>query len=79
MMEPQARPLGGIITHDEDDASERAGHLHAGDGFVDRYFQITSRGSSQRREIVAGVTTRMRGNDRGLRHVPLSGAGRPLG
>jgi AGZA family xanthine/uracil permease-like MFS transporter len=57
MMEPQARPLGGIITHDEDDASERAGHLHAGDGFVDRYFQITSRGSSQRREIVAGVTT----------------------
>jgi hypothetical protein len=31
-------------------------------------------------QIVAGVTTRMRGRDHhGLRHVPLSGAGRPLG
>jgi hypothetical protein len=30
-------------------------------------------------QIVAGVTTRMRGRDHGLQHVPLSGTGRPLG
>jgi adenine/guanine/hypoxanthine permease len=57
MMEPQVRPLGGIVTHDENDASERASRLHSGNGFIDRYFQITSRGSSQRREVIAGVTT----------------------
>jgi adenine/guanine/hypoxanthine permease len=57
MMEPQVHPLGGIVTHDENDASERASHLHSGNGFLDRYFQITSRGSSQRREVIAGVTT----------------------
>jgi hypothetical protein len=30
-------------------------------------------------QIVAGVTTRMRGRDHGLRHVPLSGTGQSLG
>jgi adenine/guanine/hypoxanthine permease len=57
MMEPQVRPLGGIVTHDESDSTQHAGPLHSGSGFIDRYFQITSRGSTQRREVVAGVTT----------------------
>src|SRR5271168_1088033 len=46
MMEPTAQPISevGVDTFDSK-------------GFLDRYFEISSRGSSQRQEIIAGVTT----------------------
>ena len=46
MMEPHAQPISdvGVETFDSK-------------GFLDRYFEISSRGSSQRQEIIAGVTT----------------------
>jgi AGZA family xanthine/uracil permease-like MFS transporter len=46
MMEPTAQPISevGVETFDSK-------------GFLDRYFEISSRGSSQRQEIIAGVTT----------------------
>src|ERR1700744_1898355 len=46
MMEPHAQPI-----------SEVGAESFDGKGFLDRYFEISSRGSSQRQEIVAGVTT----------------------
>ena len=50
MMEPHIQPLGGIDIQDDAPAS------HSG-GLIDRYFQISARGSTQRREVIAGVTT----------------------
>jgi AGZA family xanthine/uracil permease-like MFS transporter len=46
MMEPHAQPI-----------SEVGAESFDGKGFLDRYFEISSRGSSQRTEIVAGITT----------------------
>ena len=46
MMEPHAQPL-----------SEAGAESFDTKGFLDRYFEISSRGSSQRQEIVAGITT----------------------
>jgi AGZA family xanthine/uracil permease-like MFS transporter len=61
MLEPQTRPLGAIATRDENNTTEHASPFTqftpSGDGLIDRYFQITSRGSSQRREVIAGITT----------------------
>src|SRR3984893_17378914 len=46
MMETHAQPI-----------SEVGAESFDGRGFLDRYFEISSRGSSQRTEIVAGITT----------------------
>ena len=46
MMEPHAQAISEVATESFD-----------GKGFLDRYFEISSRGSTQRREIVAGITT----------------------
>src|SRR5579864_795032 len=46
MMEPQAQPISDVGTQTFD-----------GKGILDRYFEISARGSTQRQEIVAGVTT----------------------
>ena len=54
MMEPHAQPLGGIATT-IDDGKHR--HRHWQVAFSTGTSQISSRGSSQRREVVAGVTT----------------------
>jgi AGZA family xanthine/uracil permease-like MFS transporter len=51
MMEPHVRAIDTI------GAAEQPALPHPGTGFIDRYFQITSRGSTQKREIVAGLTT----------------------
>jgi len=51
MMDPHVRAIDAI------DAAQQPALPHASNGFIDRYFQITSRGSTQRREIVAGLTT----------------------
>ena len=50
MMEPHAQPLGGIDIQDDAHASQSG-------GLIDRYFQISARGSTQRREVIAGITT----------------------
>ena len=50
MMEPHAQPLGGIDIQNDAPASQSG-------GLIDRYFQISARGSTQRREVIAGVTT----------------------
>src|ERR1700722_12645689 len=46
MMEPHAQPISDVGVERFDSK-----------GFLDRYFEISSRGSSQRQEIIAGVTT----------------------
>src|SRR5258708_26518717 len=46
MMEPHAQPVSHVGADTFD-----------GKGIIDRYFDITARGSSQRTEIVAGITT----------------------
>ena len=46
MMEPQAQPINEVGTETFD-----------GKGIIDRYFEISARGSTQRQEIIAGVTT----------------------
>ncbi|CAH2896670.1 MAG: Guanine/hypoxanthine permease [uncultured Paraburkholderia sp.] len=46
MMEPHAQPL-----------SEAGAESFDTKGFLDRYFEISARGSSQSQEIVAGITT----------------------
>src|SRR6201996_5964146 len=46
MMEPHAQPLAEVGAKPFDSQ-----------GLLDRYFEISARGSSQRQEIVAGVTT----------------------
>ncbi|MBB5424258.1 AGZA family xanthine/uracil permease-like MFS transporter [Paraburkholderia sp. JPY158] len=51
MMEPQALANSDIASESFDTGSFR------GKGFLDRYFDISARGSTQRREIVAGITT----------------------
>jgi adenine/guanine/hypoxanthine permease len=51
MMDPHVRAIDAI------DTAQQPALPHHGSGFIDRYFQITSRGSTQRREIVAGLTT----------------------
>jgi AGZA family xanthine/uracil permease-like MFS transporter len=54
MMESPAQQLGDIdITSTERDESEQA----ASGGFLDRYFGISQTGSTEKREVVAGVTT----------------------
>ncbi|WP_375792029.1 NCS2 family permease [Paraburkholderia atlantica] len=50
-MEPQALANSDIASESFDTGSFR------GKGFLDRYFDISARGSTQRREIVAGITT----------------------
>src|SRR5580698_8093893 len=50
MMEPHAHPLADVETRTFDPAFGEQ-------GLLDRYFEISSRGSSQRQEIIAGVTT----------------------
>ncbi|WP_442807902.1 NCS2 family permease [Trinickia soli] len=47
MSDTQARPVVGSGATDD----------FGGNGVIDRYFDISSRGSTQRREVVAGVTT----------------------
>ncbi|NUY31282.1 NCS2 family permease [Paraburkholderia sp. JPY303] len=51
MMEPQALANSDVASESVDTGSFR------GKGFLDRYFDISARGSTQRREIVAGITT----------------------
>ncbi|MGF6665063.1 AGZA family xanthine/uracil permease-like MFS transporter [Paraburkholderia atlantica] len=51
MMEPQALANSDVASESFDIGSFR------GKGFLDRYFDISARGSTQRREIVAGITT----------------------
>ncbi|MPW06624.1 permease [Paraburkholderia sp. CNPSo 3155] len=51
MMEPQALANSDVASESFDTGSFR------GKGFLDRYFDISARGSTQRREIVAGITT----------------------
>ncbi|WP_233800664.1 NCS2 family permease [Paraburkholderia sp. HP33-1] len=51
MMEPQALANSDVASESFDTGSSR------GQGFLDRYFDISARGSTQRQEIVAGVTT----------------------
>ena len=46
MIEPHAQPISIV-----------GAESFAGKGFLDRYFEISSRGSSQRPEIVASITT----------------------
>ncbi|WP_407082891.1 NCS2 family permease [Paraburkholderia atlantica] len=50
-MEPQALANSDVASESFDIGSFR------GKGFLDRYFDISARGSTQRREIVAGITT----------------------
>ncbi|WP_429337243.1 NCS2 family permease [Paraburkholderia atlantica] len=50
-MEPQALANSDVASESFDTGSFR------GKGFLDRYFDISARGSTQRREIVAGITT----------------------
>ncbi|WP_438268792.1 NCS2 family permease [Paraburkholderia atlantica] len=50
-MEPQALANSDVASESVDTGSFR------GKGFLDRYFDISARGSTQRREIVAGITT----------------------
>ncbi|MEX3790216.1 NCS2 family permease [Paraburkholderia sp. BR14374] len=51
MMEPQALANSDVASESFDTESFR------GKGFIDRYFDISARGSTQRQEIVAGITT----------------------
>ncbi|MEX3897084.1 NCS2 family permease [Paraburkholderia sp. JPY432] len=51
MMEPQALANSDVASESFDIESFR------GKGFIDRYFDISTRGSTQRQEIVAGITT----------------------
>ncbi|MGF6792702.1 AGZA family xanthine/uracil permease-like MFS transporter [Paraburkholderia sp. 35.1] len=51
MMEPQALANADVASESFDTESFR------GKGFLDRYFDISARGSTQRQEIVAGITT----------------------
>ncbi|MFP4895534.1 NCS2 family permease [Paraburkholderia sp. EG304] len=51
MMEPQALANSDVASESFDTGSLR------GKGFLDRYFDISARGSTQRQEIVAGITT----------------------
>ncbi|MGF6807346.1 AGZA family xanthine/uracil permease-like MFS transporter [Paraburkholderia sp. Clong3] len=51
MMEPQALANSDVASESFDTESFR------GKGFLDRYFDISARGSTQRQEIVAGITT----------------------
>ncbi|EEA00569.1 Xanthine/uracil/vitamin C permease [Burkholderia sp. H160] len=51
MMEPQALANSDVASESFDTESLR------GKGFLDRYFDISARGSTQRQEIVAGITT----------------------
>ncbi|WP_429454396.1 NCS2 family permease [Paraburkholderia sp. 40] len=50
-MEPQALANSDVASESFDTESFR------GKGFLDRYFDISARGSTQRQEIVAGITT----------------------
>ncbi|WP_409259506.1 NCS2 family permease [Paraburkholderia sp. HC6.4b] len=50
-MEPQALANADVASESLDTESFR------GKGFLDRYFDISARGSTQRQEIVAGITT----------------------
>ncbi|WP_425199422.1 NCS2 family permease [Paraburkholderia tuberum] len=50
-MEPQALANADVASESFDTESFR------GKGFLDRYFDISARGSTQRQEIVAGITT----------------------
>ncbi|WP_438268823.1 NCS2 family permease [Paraburkholderia youngii] len=50
-MEPQALANSDVASESFDIESFR------GKGFIDRYFDISTRGSTQRQEIVAGITT----------------------
>ncbi|MEX3812024.1 NCS2 family permease [Paraburkholderia sp. BR13439] len=51
MMEPQALANSDVASESFETESFR------GKGFIDRYFDISARGSTQRQEIVAGITT----------------------
>ncbi|MEX3855508.1 NCS2 family permease [Paraburkholderia sp. BR10923] len=51
MMEPQALANSDVASESFATESFR------GKGFIDRYFDISARGSTQRQEIVAGITT----------------------
>ncbi|MGF6843215.1 AGZA family xanthine/uracil permease-like MFS transporter [Paraburkholderia youngii] len=51
MMEPQALANSDVASESFDTESFR------GKGFIDHYFDISARGSTQRQEIVAGITT----------------------
>ncbi|MCC8401460.1 NCS2 family permease [Paraburkholderia sp. MMS20-SJTN17] len=51
MMEPQILANPDVASESFDTGAPR------GKGFLDRYFDISARGSTQRREFVAGVTT----------------------
>ncbi|MGF6656421.1 AGZA family xanthine/uracil permease-like MFS transporter [Paraburkholderia youngii] len=51
MMEPQALANSDVASESFDIESFR------GKGLIDRYFDISARGSTQRQEIVAGITT----------------------
>ncbi|MGF6633892.1 NCS2 family permease [Paraburkholderia sp. MM6662-R1] len=51
MMEPQALANADVASESFDTESFR------GKNFLDRYFDISARGSTQRQEIVAGITT----------------------
>ncbi|RZF31434.1 NCS2 family permease [Paraburkholderia sp. UYCP14C] len=51
MMEPQALANSDVASESFDTESL------PGKGFLDRYFDISARGSTQRQEIVAGITT----------------------
>jgi AGZA family xanthine/uracil permease-like MFS transporter len=62
MMEPHAQPLRGIDIQKDESASAQdrsQGRTQASPqgGAIDRYFQISARGSTQRREVIAGITT----------------------
>src|SRR5580698_1912324 len=50
MMEPHAHPLADVETRTFDPAFGEQ-------GLLDRYFEISARGSTQRQEFIAGVTT----------------------
>ncbi|KQR74021.1 permease [Burkholderia sp. Leaf177] len=54
MMEPHAQPLRGIDIQKDESASTQG---KTQGGAIDRYFQISARGSTQRREVIAGITT----------------------
>jgi AGZA family xanthine/uracil permease-like MFS transporter len=52
MLESPAQQLGDIPSADvADDVQSARG------GFIDRYFGISKAGSTQKREVIAGVTT----------------------
>ncbi|WP_375508304.1 solute carrier family 23 protein, partial [uncultured Caballeronia sp.] len=62
MMEPHAQPLRGIdIQQDESPSAhgrtQDETQSKTQGGAIDRYFQISARGSTQRREVIAGITT----------------------